>query len=58
MLMWVSIGIRGSNIDHAIETYNLMPEKWFTHALPTLFNSEHQDHRCSAVFFSYAIRQY
>ena len=51
MLMCVSIGIHGSNIDDAIETYNLMPEKWFTHALPTLFNSEHQDHRCSAVCF-------
>ena len=39
MLMRVSIGIHGSNIDDAIETYNLMSEKWFTHASPTLFNS-------------------
>ena len=37
--MRVSIGIHGSNIDDAIETYNLMSEKWFTHASPTLFNS-------------------
>ena len=39
MLMRVSIGIHGSNIDDAIETYNLMSEKGFTHASPTLFNS-------------------
>lgn len=39
MLMRVSLGIHGENIDDAIETYNLMSEKWFTHASPTLFNS-------------------
>ena len=26
-------------MDAAIETYNLLSEKWFTHASPTLFNS-------------------
>ena len=39
MLMRVSVGIHKEDIDAAIETYNLMSEKWFTHASPTLFNS-------------------
>ncbi|KAF8563158.1 hypothetical protein P879_09272 [Paragonimus westermani] len=39
MLMRVSVGIHKDDIDSAIETYNLMSEKWFTHASPTLFNS-------------------
>ena len=39
MLMRVSVGIHGDDIDAAIETYHLMSEKWFTHASPTLFNS-------------------
>lgn len=39
MLMRVSIGIHKKDIDSAIETYNLMSQKWFTHATPTLFNS-------------------
>merc|ERR1719242_1221832 len=39
MLMRVAVGIHGEDIDAAIETYNLLSEKWFTHASPTLFNS-------------------
>lgn len=39
MLMRVSIGIHKTDIDSAIETYNLMSNKFFTHATPTLFNS-------------------
>lgn len=39
MLMRVSIGIHKKDIEAAIETYNYMSEKWFTHATPTLFNS-------------------
>ena len=39
MLMRVSLGIHMENIDAAIETYNLMSSKWFTHASPTLFNA-------------------
>ena len=39
MLMRVAVGIHGTNIDKAIETYNLMSEKFFTHASPTLFNA-------------------
>jgi ribonucleoside-diphosphate reductase alpha subunit len=39
MLMRVALGIHGEDIDAAIETYNLMSEKWFIHATPTLFNA-------------------
>lgn len=39
MLMRVAVGIHGSDIDSAIETYDLLSEKWFTHATPTLFNA-------------------
>lgn len=37
MLMRVSVGIHGEDIDAAIETYNYLSEKYFTHASPTLF---------------------
>ena len=39
MLMRAALGIHGEDIDSAIETYNLMSEKWFIHATPTLFNA-------------------
>ncbi len=38
-LMRAAIGIHGEDLDSAIETYNLMSEKWFIHATPTLFNA-------------------
>jgi ribonucleoside-diphosphate reductase alpha subunit len=39
--MWlrVSIGIHGENLDKIKETYDLMSQKYFTHATPTLFNA-------------------
>ena len=39
--MWlrVSIGIHGNDIDAIRETYDLMSQKYFTHATPTLFNA-------------------
>ncbi|GLH12832.1 Ribonucleoside-diphosphate reductase large subunit [Gryllus bimaculatus] len=37
LLMRVSVGIHGEDIDAAIETYNLLSERYFTHASPTLF---------------------
>lgn len=37
MLMRTSVGIHGDDIKAAIETYNLLSEKYFTHASPTLF---------------------
>lgn len=36
MIMRVAVGIHGSNIDKVIETYNLMSERYFTHASPTV----------------------
>ncbi len=39
MWMRVSLGIHGDDIDLALETYNYMSQKYFTHATPTLFNS-------------------
>ena len=39
MIMRVAIGIHGSDVDAAIETYELMSQKYFTHATPTLFNA-------------------
>ena len=39
MWMRVSLGIHGNDIEKAIETYNLMSHKYFTHATPTLFNA-------------------
>ncbi|KAJ3089976.1 Ribonucleoside-diphosphate reductase large subunit [Quaeritorhiza haematococci] len=39
MLMRVAVGIHGTDVDAAIETYNYMSEKYFTHASPTLFNA-------------------
>jgi ribonucleoside-diphosphate reductase alpha subunit len=39
--MWlrVSVGIHGFDLERIIETYDLMSQKYFTHATPTLFNS-------------------
>ncbi|CCH43846.1 ribonucleoside-diphosphate reductase subunit M1 [Wickerhamomyces ciferrii] len=39
MYLRVSLGIHGDDLDSAIETYNLMSQKYFIHASPTLFNS-------------------
>ncbi|KAL7749834.1 ribonucleotide-diphosphate reductase subunit rnr1 [Sorochytrium milnesiophthora] len=50
LLMRVSVGIHGEDIDSAIETYNLMSEKYFTHASPTLFNSGTPRPQCSSCF--------
>ena len=39
MWMRVSIGIHGSDLEKAFETYHLMSRLVFTHATPTLFNA-------------------
>jgi ribonucleotide reductase alpha subunit len=39
MFMRVALGIHGSDIKEALLTYDLMSQKFFTHATPTLFNS-------------------
>jgi ribonucleoside-diphosphate reductase alpha chain len=50
MLMRVAIGIHKQDIESAIETYNLMSEKWFTHATPTLFNAGTPNPQMSSCF--------
>ena len=39
MWMRVAIGIHGNDLDNVKLTYDLMSQKYFTHATPTLFNS-------------------
>lgn len=39
MLMRVAVGIHGEDIKSAIETYELLSQRYFTHATPTLFNA-------------------
>lgn len=50
MLMRVAVAIHGDNIDAAIESYNLMSERWFTHATPTLFNAGMPTPQMSSCF--------
>ncbi|WP_420582705.1 ribonucleoside-diphosphate reductase subunit alpha [Reichenbachiella sp.] len=50
MLMRVAIGIHKEDIEAAIETYNLLSEKWFTHATPTLFNAGTPKPQLSSCF--------
>lgn len=50
MLMRVSLGLHLDDLDAAIETYNLMSEKYFTHASPTLFNSGTSKAQLSSCF--------
>jgi ribonucleoside-diphosphate reductase alpha chain len=50
MLMRVSCGIHCGDLDAAIETYNLMSERWFTHATPTLFNAGTPKPQLSSCF--------
>ncbi|KAI5723371.1 hypothetical protein M8J76_005145 [Diaphorina citri] len=50
MLMRVAVGIHGEDIDAAIETYNLLSEKYFTHASPTLFGASTPRPQLSSCF--------
>lgn len=50
MFMRVAIGIHKNDIDAAIETYNLMSDKWFIHATPTLFNAGTPKPQMSSCF--------
>ncbi|WP_242157032.1 ribonucleoside-diphosphate reductase subunit alpha [Aestuariivivens sediminis] len=50
MLMRVSVGIHLEDIESAIETYELMSKKYFTHATPTLFNSGTPKPQMSSCF--------
>jgi len=50
MLMRVSIGIHKTDLDAAIETYELMSKRYFTHATPTLFNAGTPKPQMSSCF--------
>jgi ribonucleoside-diphosphate reductase subunit M1 len=50
MIMLVVVGIHGADIDRVLETYNLMSERYFTHASPTLFNAGTPHPQLSSCF--------
>jgi len=50
MLMRVSVGIHLNDIKNALETYELMSKKYFTHATPTLFNAGTPKPQMSSCF--------
>lgn len=50
MLMRVAVGIHGENMEEVVKTYNLLSEKWFTHATPTLFNAGTPKPQLSSCF--------
>jgi ribonucleoside-diphosphate reductase alpha chain len=50
MYMRVAVGIHKEDIASAVKTYNLMSERWFTHATPTLFNAGTPKPQMSSCF--------
>ncbi|KAL6257905.1 hypothetical protein P5V15_011504 [Pogonomyrmex californicus] len=50
MLMRVAVGIHENDIDKAIETYNFLSGRYFTHASPTLFNACTNNQQMSSCF--------
>jgi len=50
MLMRVSVGIHQEDIKSAINTYELMSKKYFTHATPTLYNAGTPHPQMSSCF--------
>lgn len=50
LLMRVAVGIHGDDVEKAVETYNLLSQKYFTHASPTLFNAGTPQAQLSSCF--------
>lgn len=50
MLMRVAVGIHGSDMKRVLESYNLMSDRCFTHASPTLFNAGTPHAQLSSCF--------
>jgi ribonucleoside-diphosphate reductase alpha chain len=50
MWMRVALGIHGNDIKEAIETYDHMSKKLFTHATPTLFNAGTETPQLASCF--------
>jgi len=52
-IMRVVLGLHFNDIPRAIESYNLMSNKYMTHATPTLFHSGMKRNQCSSCFLIY-----
>ena len=50
MLMRVAAGIHCGNVEKTIESYELMSQRFFTHATPTLFNAGTPSPQMSSCF--------
>jgi ribonucleoside-diphosphate reductase alpha subunit len=50
MIMRMALGIHGTDLKSAFETYRLISDKLFTHATPTLFNSGTKRPQMSSCF--------
>ncbi|KAH7583933.1 Ribonucleoside-diphosphate reductase large chain 1 [Nakaseomyces glabratus] len=50
LIMRVALGIHGRDLEAALETYNLMSLRYFTHASPTLFNAGTPHPQMSSCF--------
>ena len=50
MFMRVSLGVNGEDIDAALEMYDLMSNKYYKHATPTLYNAGTKNPQLSSCF--------
>ena len=50
MLMRVAVGIHGGDIERVLETYDMLSQRYFTHATPTLFNAGTPNAQMSSCF--------
>jgi ribonucleotide reductase alpha subunit len=50
MWMRVALGIWGADLEEAFRTYDLMSQKFFTHATPTLFNAGTPNSQLSSCY--------
>ncbi len=50
MYMRVAVGIHKNDLASVIKTYDLLSERWFTHATPTLFNAGTPKPQMSSCF--------
>ena len=50
MWMRVALGIHGQDFKDALQTYDMMSKKFFTHATPTLFNAGTPRPQCSSCY--------
>jgi ribonucleoside-diphosphate reductase alpha chain len=50
MFMRVAVGIHGEDVAAALQTYEFLSDRWFTHATPTLFNAGTPKPQMSSCF--------